>query len=123
MRAVQHAKLMARRFVASLLIRVVTSHSSERATHPLGWGVLHYQARIVRRIADAVKVLGQKIVGTFHSHPVGVATPGKTDIEHALDDSLMFIFDCIGREGRLWKVKGRRARRMRFGFLSKAPSR
>lgn len=74
----------------------------------------------VRRIAAAVKVLGQKIVGTFHSHPVGVATPGKADIRHAVDDSLMFIFDCIGREGRLWKVKGRRARAIRFGFLSKA---
>jgi proteasome lid subunit RPN8/RPN11 len=71
----------------------------------------------VRRIAVAVKILGQEIVGTFNSHPVGVATPGKSDIDHAVDDSLMFIFDCTGKGGRLWKIKRGRARALTFGFL------
>ena len=74
----------------------------------------------VRWIAAAVKILAQEIVGTFHSHPVGVATPGKTDIEHAVDDSLMFIFDCTEREGRLWEIKGGRARPLLFGFVQDA---
>jgi proteasome lid subunit RPN8/RPN11 len=74
----------------------------------------------VRRIVAAVKILGQEIVGTFHSHPVGIATPSKTDIKHAVDDSLMFIFDCTDRKGSLWKIKGGRARSISFGFFQNA---
>jgi len=72
----------------------------------------------VRRIAAATKILGQEVVGTFHSHPIAAATPGKSDIENAVDDSLMFIFDCIGREGRLWKIKNGKARPLKFDFTS-----
>jgi len=72
----------------------------------------------VRRIVAAAKVLGQEVVGTFHSHPVADAVPGKSDVEHAVDDSLMFIFDCAGRDGRLWKIKGGKARPLNFDFTS-----
>ena len=71
----------------------------------------------VRRIVAAVKVLAQEVVGTFHSHPGGEPIPSASDIRHAVDDSLIFIFDCIGRGGQLWKVKGGRARRVSFGFV------
>jgi desampylase len=71
----------------------------------------------VRQIVSAAKILGQEVVGTFHSHPTALATPGGSDIEHAVDDSLMFIFDCIGGEGRLWKIRSGRARSMKFSFL------
>lgn len=71
----------------------------------------------VRRIVAAAKILGQEIVGTFHSHPVGIATPSKTDIENAVNDSLMFIFDCTDRTGYLWKIKDGRARSISFGFF------
>jgi proteasome lid subunit RPN8/RPN11 len=74
----------------------------------------------VRRIVAAAKILGQEIVGTFHSHPVGVATPSRTDIAHAVDDSLMFIFDCMDRKGCLWKIKGGRARPLPFSFCQDA---
>ena len=74
----------------------------------------------VRRIVAAAKILGQEIVGTFHSHPVGVATPSRTDIMHAVDDSLMFIFDCTDRTGSLWKIKGGRARSLPFSFCHDA---
>src|SRR5206468_2463429 len=74
----------------------------------------------VRRIVGATKVLGQKVVGTFHSHPVGLPIPGPSDIRHAVDDSLMFIFDCIGRDGQLWKIKGGRARRLPFVLVHAA---
>jgi proteasome lid subunit RPN8/RPN11 len=72
----------------------------------------------VRRIVAATKVLGQEVVGTFHSHPVGDAVSGKSDIEHSVDDSLMFIFDCTGRDGRLWKIKDGKAYPLNFGFTS-----
>lgn len=71
----------------------------------------------VRRIVAATKLLGQKVVGTFHSHPVGLPIPGKSDIYYADDDDLMFLFDCIGRDGQLWKIKSGKARRLDFGFL------
>jgi len=71
----------------------------------------------VRRIVAAAKVLGQEVVGTFHSHPAGLPIPGKSDIEHAVDDSLMFIFDCMDKCGRLWKIKKGKARNIKFGFL------
>jgi proteasome lid subunit RPN8/RPN11 len=71
----------------------------------------------IRRIVAAAKVLGQKIVGTFHSHPIGVATPGMTDIKNAVDDSLMFIFDCTSKQGNLWKIKNGRARQLPFGYF------
>jgi proteasome lid subunit RPN8/RPN11 len=73
----------------------------------------------VRRIASAVKVLGEEIVGTFHSHPVSEAKPGASDIAHALDDSLMFIFDCVGNTGRLWKIKSGKARPLRYTLSTK----
>ena len=71
----------------------------------------------VRRIAAAAKVLGQEIVGTFHSHPVGEPIPGESDIQHAVDDSLIFIIDWLGGDGQLWKIKGGRAHRLESGFL------
>ena len=71
----------------------------------------------VRRVVAAAKILGQEIVGTFHSHPVAPAKPGKSDIQNAVDDSLMLIFDCIGKEGRLWRIKKRKANPLTFRFL------
>ncbi len=71
----------------------------------------------VRRIVAASKVLGQEIIGTFHSHPIGIAVPGGTDIHNAVDDSLMFIFDCMGKNGQLWKIKSGKARSLPFGFI------
>jgi proteasome lid subunit RPN8/RPN11 len=72
----------------------------------------------VRRIVAAAKVLHQEIVGTFHSHPAATAFPGPSDIANAVDDSLMFIFDCVGRAGGLWKIKRGKARELPFGFSS-----
>jgi len=74
----------------------------------------------VRRIVAATQSLGQEVVGTFHSHPAALPAPGDSDIRHAVDDSLMFIFDCIGRKGRLWKIKKGRARSIKFRFLARS---
>jgi proteasome lid subunit RPN8/RPN11 len=68
----------------------------------------------VRRIVAAAKILKQEVVGTFHSHPVGLATPGPSDIAYATDDSLMLIFDCLARSGRLWRIKSGKARELEF---------
>jgi len=93
------------------LVFVRTRNTSRRA------GSFVLSSPDVRRIVATTKVLGQEVVGTFHSHPVATAAPGASDIEHAVDDSLMFIFDCNGREGRLWKIKKGKARNVKFDFL------
>ena len=68
----------------------------------------------VRRIVAAAEILGQEVVGTFHSHPAAPAIPGASDIVNAVDDSLMLIFDCIARCGRLWRIRSGRARELSF---------
>jgi proteasome lid subunit RPN8/RPN11 len=68
----------------------------------------------VRRIVDAVRILKQEVVGTFHSHSIAPAIPGKSDLANAVDDSLMLIFDCVARSGRLWRIRSGRARELEF---------
>lgn len=82
-------------------------------------GSFQFSAPEVRRIVAAARVLGQEVVGTYHSHPAAPASPGPSDVAHAVDDSLMFIFDCIGREGRLWHIKRGRAREVAFRVSAK----
>jgi proteasome lid subunit RPN8/RPN11 len=71
----------------------------------------------VRKIAKAAEITAQEIVGTFHSHPVSIAKPGPSDIRHAVDDSLMLIFDCMGGTAKLWKIKHFKARELRYVLL------
>ncbi len=68
----------------------------------------------VRRIVAAAEILGQEVVGTFHSHPAAPAIPSASDIANAVDDSLMLIFDCVARCGRLWRIRSGRARELSF---------
>jgi hypothetical protein len=86
-------------------------------------GSFAFSAPEVRQVLAATKVLGQEVVGTFHSHPVGLPAPGKSDIEHAVDDSLMFLFDCLDRDGRLWKIRAGRAHPLKFDFVRPSPRR
>jgi proteasome lid subunit RPN8/RPN11 len=72
----------------------------------------------VRKIVAAARILGQEVVGTFHSHPAGLAIPGDSDIKYAVDDSLMFIFDCHDKTGNLWRIRKGRAQNMKFDFAS-----
>ena len=71
----------------------------------------------VRKIVTATKILNQEVVGTFHSHPTGLAVPGHSDIKYAVDNSLMFIFDCISKKGKLWRIHKGQARNMKFDFV------
>lgn len=83
-------------------------------------GGFAFSAREVRRLVAAVRSSGQEVVGTFHSHPIGLPSPGPSDIEHAVDDSLMFLFDCIGGGGRLWRIRDGRAHPLRHGFAQRS---
>lgn len=82
-------------------------------------GGFAFSASEVRRVVATANTSGQEVVGTFHSHPVGLPTPGPSDIEHAVDNSLMFLFDCIGKAGRLWRIRDGRAHSLRYGFVQR----
>ena len=54
------------------------------------------------------------MVGTFHSHPVGLPEPGPSDIANAQHDSLMLIVDCLDKKWGLWHIDGGEVRRLRL---------
>jgi len=67
-----------------------------------------------RAIVKAARCLKHEVVGTFHSHPAGLATPGDSDIAGAENDSLMLIVDCLDRRADLWHVKDQKVRKLHF---------
>ena len=71
----------------------------------------------VRAIRKWASLCNHEIVGTFHSHPLGLPTPGQSDLRNAVDDSLMLIFDVLGHSAQLWHVKDSVPRRMAFYLL------
>lgn len=77
-------------------------------------GSFAFYALDVHRAVQAAQRHGCEVVGTFHSHPLGLAEPGSSDIEHALNDSLMLIVDCFGRTWRLWHIDAGKAKRVRL---------
>jgi proteasome lid subunit RPN8/RPN11 len=58
----------------------------------------------IRAIKKMAVAFDYEFLGTFHSHPVGLAAPGKSDIYYTVDDSLMLIFDVLGKTCSLWLI-------------------
>ena len=77
-------------------------------------GSFVFDAREIKNIERATGKLNHEIIGTFHSHPAATANPGDGDISSAVDDSLMLIIDCMGNDATLWKIKNKRARRIKY---------
>ncbi len=68
----------------------------------------------VRRVVAAARRAGRAVVGTFHSHPLGLAVPGESDIAHASVGELMLVFDCLDRKAALWRIGRTSAKRVRL---------
>lgn len=68
----------------------------------------------VRKVRRACEILHHEIVGTLHSHPAYIAKPSRSDILNAVDDSLMLVFDVIGKRAGLWHVKNHMCVRRTF---------
>ncbi len=62
-------------------------------------GGFAFSPREVRRVVAELKTSGHEVVGTFHSHPVGLPAPGPSDIENAVDD-FAHVSLRLHREGR-----------------------
>jgi proteasome lid subunit RPN8/RPN11 len=79
-----------------------------------GFAFYFSEVRAIRKFAELCK---HEIVGTFHSHPVGLPQPGRADLYTAVDDSMMLIFDVIGGTEKLWHVKNRTAKQLQFSRI------
>ncbi len=91
-----------------------------------------FYALDVRRAVQMAQHSGGEVVGTFHSHPTPaalgprprqsswrrlarrLAEPGPSDIEHALNNSLMLIVECLGKKWALWRIDAGKAKRIRL---------
>ncbi len=71
----------------------------------------------VRFIEKAASIMGHQIIGTFHSHPYYISSPGESDIRGARDDSLMLIVDVKKREAKMWHIKNHKKRRVPFRLV------
>ena len=80
-------------------------------------GSFEFDMREINSLAKAAEKLNLEVVGTFHSHPVWFAEPGKADIKAAADDSLALIIDAMDRDVRLWRIKNGRAYARTFELI------
>jgi proteasome lid subunit RPN8/RPN11 len=76
-----------------------------------GFSFYFGEIRAIQKVAEKCK---HEIVGTFHSHPVGLPAPGPSDIANAVDDSLMLIYDVTGRSVKLWHINRQKAKSLRY---------
>lgn len=77
-------------------------------------------AEDARKCIVGMKRDGGEVIGTFHSHPLGFAEPGDSDIANAPDDSLMLVIDCFDRKWGLWHIRSGKAQRLRL--VRRAPT-
>lgn len=61
-----------------------------------------------RHEADAASQVarqsGQRVLGSFHSHPISEAKPSKEDIDRGFFRGYELIYDVCGREVHLWRL-------------------
>lgn len=79
-----------------------------RAGGPQEWLLKASDLDVVR---NAARQDGLKLVGTFHSHPVGFATPSEADLLSCSARDIQLIFDVCARHAKLWRVKRTSKRR------------
>lgn len=74
------------------------------------------QFRIARaeylKAREAIRQMGKRILGTFHSHPISEAVPRRGDLAGTALNNFCLIYDVCGREPRLWKIVKRRDQRV-----------
>jgi hypothetical protein len=80
-------------------------------------GSFEIRRKDVRGAERAARCLSASVVGTFHSHVATEGNPGPRDIREAPDGSLMLIYDTIGYDWRLWRIRGGRSYRLGFEVI------
>ena len=59
----------------------------------------------VQAVQRAIERNGQRVLGSFHSHPVAEAKPGPGDIGKGFYGGVELIYDVCGRCARMWMVQ------------------
>jgi len=85
--------------------------------YEMAWGAL-------RRVKAVLMGKGERLMGTFHSHPLGMAKLSRGDRVACSLRASMLVYDVCGREAALWRVAKRGARRVAYRVpLKVAPRR
>jgi proteasome lid subunit RPN8/RPN11 len=86
---------------------------------PCGFWISPRDAGAIRR---AAKILGHRVVGSFHSHVVSPAIPGPSDIAGASEGDLMRIIDTATKGVALSSITLGRAHRLRLQKIGRRPT-
>jgi len=67
---------------------------------------LHFEmdCNEIRATQRAARLSGKRVIGAFHSHPVGAAIPTLRDLRGAWLNKFLLIYDVCGREARMWRI-------------------
>ena len=53
----------------------------------------------------------KRVLGSFHSHPISEAIPGRGDVTGGFYAGVEMIYDVCGREVKLWRIQRRGLKR------------
>ena len=90
-------------------IEIIRAHNKSRSG-----GSFSFYFKEIRGIRNFCKRLGYQLVGTFHSHSADFAVPSTSDIENSVDGQLMLIIDAMRKKAVLWRIKKKRARKVKY---------
>jgi proteasome lid subunit RPN8/RPN11 len=57
----------------------------------------------IKAIRNSIKGKGKRILGIFHSHPIGGAIPRSRDLRESFYNGYSMIYDICALEARLWR--------------------
>ena len=80
-------------------------------------GSFCFNAKEIRSLVRAATIMNHSVVGTFHSHPSGISSPGPGDISNAVDRSLMLIIDCMAQRADLWSIKNGKVKKAKLKLI------
>jgi proteasome lid subunit RPN8/RPN11 len=67
--------------------------------------------RDLAEVRRGLRGSGERLIGTFHSHPIGLAKPSPRDRKLCGLRTYLLIYDVCGREAKLWRLTKDGARR------------
>jgi proteasome lid subunit RPN8/RPN11 len=63
-----------------------------------------FLASNLRAAKSQARANGKRVIGVFHSHPVGYAKPSKSDLHVVPVGGYQLIYDVCAREVALWRI-------------------
>ena len=61
--------------------------------------------KAILRTGLEARSAGERVIGSFHSHPVGEATPGLGDLNKGFYRGVELIYDVCAGKARLWRLR------------------